>query len=127
MITLRRLGFIATLAIPGALVGCAPSGYSFDFRNNTGSVVQVDIKSKKDNQDATRIAGTTLTPGSNQTLFTQADRDAKVTVEATIQGDTQSPPAIQKVILGLTKLQFNPNPDAAKDEKKPKLRIREDR
>ena len=46
-------------------------------------------------------------------------------VEARVQGDDKSPPAVRKIILGLSKLIVNPNPDAAKDPSKARLKIDE--
>jgi len=113
------------LVATSLLAACSPSSYNLELRNNTTENIRVEMKAQKGNEAPTLAASAPMYPGQNITLFTQADKDAKVQVEARVQGDDKSPPAVRKIILGLSKLIVNPNPEAAKDPSKARLKIDE--
>lgn len=127
MMTIRkslRVSAVSGLALLG--VGCAPSGYSLELRNNVSENIRVEVWAVK-GEERTLAASSPMGPGNNVTLFTRADRDADVQAEARVQGDDKSPPAVKKISVGLNRLTVNSNPESAKDASKPKLKIVERR
>ena len=122
---MRTLRVASLLMMSSLLAACSPSSYSLDLRNNAPETIRVEIKAQKGDEAPTLAAGSAMSPAQSIQLFTQADRDAKVQVEARVAGDDKSPPAIRKITLGLTKFVINPNPEAAKDPKKPRLKFDE--
>jgi hypothetical protein len=109
-----------------ALTACAPSGYSVQARNNYPQAVELRVMAQKDDQ-ARVLESTQVAAGQNVTYHTKAERDEKVRLEARPAAEPQSAPAVYKMIVGLSKVVINPNPEAAKDSKQPKVTVREER
>jgi hypothetical protein len=113
------------LAFSAAGVGCSgTSGYSLDMRNNTGEVVKVELMSSAKGEEPKMVATSRVSPGANTTMFTKAPAGANVMMQARIDGDTVSDPALKRVTLGLTQLTINTAPTRAdQPPKAPKLVI----
>jgi hypothetical protein len=113
--------------VAGAFLGaCAPSGYSLQARNNYPQAVELRVVAQKGDQ-ARLVENPQVAPGANITFHTKAERDEKVTLEARPAAEPQSAPAVYKMIVGLSRVVINPNADAGKDAKQPKVTIREER
>jgi hypothetical protein len=108
-----------------AAVGCAgSSGYSVDMRNNTGRLIRVDMMSQVGDKEPTNVGTSQLSGGANATLFTKADRKAKVTLVARPEGDMAGEPARMPLTLGLTQVDIIPNDRASREQNAPRIRIR---
>ena len=125
MTTLLRFAGLALAS--AALTACAPSGYTLEARNNLSQTADLRIMAQKNDDPARMLENPKVAPGANITMHTKAERDEKVTLEARIEGDTQSPPAIYKMIVGTCRVTINPNADAGKDAKQPKVKVRDER
>ncbi len=123
---MNRLWTLVAAVAAAGLTACSPSGYSVIARNNCPQAVELRIQAQKDDKART-LENPQIAPGANITIHTKAEHDEKVTLEARAVGDAASPPAVFKMLVGLSKVIVFPNPDAAKDAKQPKLKIREDR
>ncbi len=106
-----------------SLGACSPSWYHLAMRNNVAENVRVEVKAQKNDGQPVLIAEGPIGAGQSYKMSGQADHDAKVHVEARIQGDDQSPPAVREIFVGETAIVFNVNPESAKDKNKPKLKI----
>jgi hypothetical protein len=125
MRSIIRVGSVALLV--ALVAGCAPSGYILEARNNMAQPVDLKIQAKKDNDAARTVGNPQVAPGANIHYHTKAERDEKVSLEARLVGDAQSPPAVFRMIVGTSRVTINPNPDANKDARQPKVKIREER
>lgn len=104
----KLLAAAAALAFTLFSGGCSgTSGYSLDLRNNTGEIVKVELMSQAKNEEPKMVATSRVSPGANTTLFTKAPAGSNVTMQARIDGDTVSDPALKRITLGLTQLTIN--------------------
>lgn len=120
----RGIALVAAALMVGA---CSPSGYSLQARNNLQQPVELRILAQKKDAEARTLEAPQIAPGANFTISTKAEHDEKVRLEARVVGDAASAPAVYPMMVGLSKVVIGPNPDAGKDEKAPKVRVREDR
>ena len=109
MTTWTKLALAAlTLAFTLFTGGCSgTSGYSLDLRNNTGEIVKVELMSQAKGEEPKMVSTSRVSPGANTTMFTKAPSGADVTMQARIDGDTVSDPAMKRITLGLTQLTIN--------------------
>ena len=105
---IRVLAAAAVLAFALLAGGCSgTSGYSLDLRNNTGEIVKLELMSQAKGEDPKMVTTSRVSPGDNTTMFTKAPAGSNVTLQARIDGDTVSDPALKRVTLGLTQLTIN--------------------
>lgn len=123
---MRMMAKLGVAILAAALAACSPSGYSVQARNNLSQPVELRMVAKKKDSEPRILETINVAPGANNTTSSKAEHDEKVTLEARVAGDTVSPPAVYKMLVGLSKVVIGPNPDAAKDQKQPKVRIRDD-
>src|ERR1043165_1097040 len=112
MKTMRAAVLIGMSMLLGA---CSPSWYHLDLSNHSAENIRVDVKAQKGDAEPTLIASGPMSAGQTYKMSAPADRDAKVQVEARVQGDDKTPPATKKVFVGTSNLIINPNPDSTND------------
>jgi hypothetical protein len=117
---IRKWSLVPLLAA-AILGGCANPHYNLDVRNNTGEIVALNLVARDKGKEEPRVQKARVSPGHTVSMFTDGKKGEKVTLEARIDGQPESPPAVLPITSGLSSIDIY---DAPRGQTPP-LKLRE--